>query len=191
MGESVQSAGWPRQGPHDAECPGGVLDSAEIDGKNWPACESCNALTSLHASGFPQVLQQFIHRKFDSECIFLLRWSGLIPMLILRNKGSSDPAGRAQRRVLGSGEAPATKGPRISRSVRDKGSSDPAERPQRKVLRSGGVFATKGLRTWRSGRDEGLWEPELRGSESLRVERFGRCQGCSSGRMQRPPRLRT
>jgi hypothetical protein len=26
-----------------------------------------NALTYLQASGFPQLLQQFIHRKFDSE----------------------------------------------------------------------------------------------------------------------------
>ena len=99
--------------------------------------------------------------------MILLRRSGLIPMLILRNEGSSDPEGRAQQRVLGSGGAPATKGPRILRSVRDKGSSDPAERPRRKILGSGGVFATKGLRIRRSGRAEG--SPDLEGCSRQRV----------------------
>ena len=49
-------------------------------------------------------------------------------MLILRNEGSSDPEGRAPQRVLGSGGAPATKGPRISE-----------ECAQLRVFGSGGV----------------------------------------------------
>ena len=127
----------------------------ESTAKNGRSVNRCKALTNLRPSGFPPFFQHFIHRKFCSERIFLLRRGGLIPMLILRNEGSSDPEGRAQQRVLGSGGAPATKGPRIWRSVRDKGSSDLAERPRRRVRGLGGVFATKGLRIRRSVHDEG------------------------------------